>query len=178
MDSQQFRRALATDAEQIVALLVEAWPAMGAASEGLAVLYSRRLTDDRMAWVSDVGGLIEAAAVADLLRPGAGRVVADDVADVELNYMVVTEDRRGEGLGTALERVVVSDMIGMGLHLAVLDVESHNELAKRFWTRTGWSYRCDEPNPGSGGAYRAVFTRSLAPPGQRDDFDERPGRAS
>lgn len=160
-----FRRATTDDVPVILAILSTHWPEL-ATSDGMIELYRRKMSDgDRHAWVVEVDGQLLAAAVVDLNERRPVRTIETghgvEQPDAVLEKMVVLSDAREQSIGERLQQHVLQDLASSGVGLMLLDVESTNEGAFRFWTSNGWTYIGDEQNPGPGEAYRRLCIRRL-----------------
>lgn len=156
------REAVPEDAHEMVAIWLQAWPQRPEAVAGMVAMWGMRI-EQRM-WLALVAvaedGRIAGFARADF--PTKRRPVGDVVADVVVEYLVVHEDSRGNGVGRRLDQELRDRLVGRG-EIAALDVESHNSEAFAFWTACGWTYCAEEKNQGQGGGSRYVFTHDLRP---------------
>lgn len=135
-------------ADPLLAHYVAGWP--GARDEGVVA--------------EDAAGLPIGAAWWTFLPaadPGFG-FVADDVPELSVG---VVEERRGDGLGTAMLTSLLARADEVGLGRVSLSVEADNP-ALRLYERLGFvTTVADPPNPRAGDSPTLVRTREAAPPG-------------
>lgn len=60
-----------------------------------------------------------------------------------LQHLVVREEVRGTGMGTALVKRCLSALAEVGIQKVHIDVFKTNDLANAYWERQGWKLRTD-----------------------------------